>query len=118
MNRILIAEDEERLAAFMEKGFRKNGLMTVVASDGEETLQKLSDEVFEILLLDLGLPIKDGWTVLQELRSQGKDLPIIVVTALSDARNRTTALKLGANDYLTKPFKFSELLEKVQSYLS
>lgn len=117
MNRVLIAEDEERLAAFMEKGLRKNGFATVVASDGQEALQKLSNGEFELLLLDLGLPIKDGWTVLQELRSQDRDLPVIIVTALVDDRDRTTALKLGANDYVTKPFRFGDLLEKVKSYM-
>ncbi len=116
MNRILIAEDEARLAAFIEKGLRKSGFNPVVASDGQEALQKVTQEEFKLLLLDLGLPIKDGWAVLQELRSQGEDLPIIVVTALTDESNRTTALNLGANDYVTKPFKFSDLLEKVKSY--
>jgi two-component system, OmpR family, copper resistance phosphate regulon response regulator CusR len=118
MNRILIAEDEERLAAFMEKGFRKNGFSTVVASDGQEVLQKLANEAFAVLLLDLGLPIKDGWAVLQELRNQGKDLPIIIVTAIIDDRDRNTALSLGATDYVTKPFRFGDLLDKVNYHLA
>jgi two-component system, OmpR family, copper resistance phosphate regulon response regulator CusR len=117
MNRILIAEDEERLAAFIEKGLRKNGFGTALALDGQEALQMSNKEEFELLLLDLGLPIKDGWDVLRELRKQGEQLPIIVVTAMADESNRTTALKLGANDYLTKPFKFSDLLEKVKYHL-
>jgi two-component system, OmpR family, copper resistance phosphate regulon response regulator CusR len=117
MNRILIAEDEERLAAFIEKGLRKNGFATILAFDGQEALQMSDKEEFELLLLDLGLPIKDGWTVLKELRKQGEQFPIIVVTAMADEYNKTTALKLGATDYLTKPFKFSDLLEKVKSHL-
>jgi two-component system, OmpR family, copper resistance phosphate regulon response regulator CusR len=116
MHRILIAEDEARLAAFIEKGLRKSGFNTVVAFDGQEALKKATQEEFEVLLLDLGLPIKDGWTVLQELRSRGEDLPIIIVTALTDESNRITALNLGANDYVTKPFRFSDLLEKVKSH--
>jgi DNA-binding response OmpR family regulator len=116
MNRILIAEDEERLAAFVEKGLRKNGFVTAVASDGEQAVQMA--EKFELLLLDLGLPVKDGWGVLKELRSQGESIPIIVVTALNDDDNRQNAIKLGANDYVTKPFRFSDLLQKVKSQLS
>lgn len=117
MNRILIAEDEERLAAFMEKGFKKNGFITVVASDGEQALKMAVGQDFELLLLDLGLPIKDGWTVLKELRSQGEKLPIIVVTAINDDSSRDTALNLGANEYVTKPFRFGDLMQKVNFYL-
>jgi two-component system, OmpR family, copper resistance phosphate regulon response regulator CusR len=115
MNRILIAEDEERLASFLEKGLRKNGFVTAVAPDGEQALQMV--EKFELLLLDLGLPVRDGWGVLKELRSQGESLPVIIVSALNDDENRTTALKLGANDYVTKPFRFSDLLQKIKFYL-
>lgn len=117
MNKILIAEDEVRLAAFIEKGLRKNGFLTAVASDGAQVLQMVRNEEFQLLLLDLSLPIKDGWCVLQELRSQDQALPIIIVTAMHDERNHTTAFKLGANDYVNKPFRFSELLEKIKSYL-
>lgn len=116
MNRILIAEDEERLAAFMEKGFKKNGFVTAVAADGEQALKMAVGQGFELLLLDLGLPVKDGWTVLKELRSQGEKLPIIIVTAINDECNRDIALNLGANDYLTKPFRFGDLIEKVKPY--
>jgi two-component system, OmpR family, copper resistance phosphate regulon response regulator CusR len=118
MKRILIAEDEKRLAAFIEKGLRKNGFITVVALDGEQVLQMASGQEFELLLLDLGLPLKDGWAVLKELRNQGEKLPIIIVTALNDERNRDIAFNLGANDYVTKPFCFSDLLEIVKSYIS
>jgi two-component system, OmpR family, copper resistance phosphate regulon response regulator CusR len=117
MNRILIAEDEERLAAFIEKGLRKYGFTTDVAVDGEQALEKALNDEFELLLLDLGLPITDGWTVLKKLRAQGEQFPIIIVTALSDDRNRAVALHLGANDYVTKPFKFSDLIEKVKLHL-
>ena len=117
MNRILIAEDEERLAAFIEKGLRKYGFDIAVALDGMEALQRAEDEEFQLLLLDLGLPIKDGWAVLQELRNSGTDFPIIILTALTDESNRATAIKLGANDYVTKPFRFGDLLEKVKSHL-
>ena len=116
MCRILIAEDEARLAAFVDKGLRKYGFCTAIAQDGEQALQMAASGEFTLLLLDLGLPLKDGWTVLKELRSQGKALPIIIVTALN-GDNRTVALQSGANDYLTKPFRFNDLLELVRSHL-
>jgi two-component system, OmpR family, copper resistance phosphate regulon response regulator CusR len=118
MSRILIAEDESRLAAFIEKGFKKNGFSTLIASDGEQAIQIALEEEFGLLLLDLGLPVKDGLSVLKELRAQKKEFPIIIVTALNDDRIRATALALGANDYVTKPFIFSELLKRVQSHIA
>lgn len=114
---ILIAEDEERLAAFVEKGLKKNGFETIVAADGVQALDAIAQQPVDLLLLDLGLPIKDGWAVLQETRAQHPDLPIIVVTAMTDDRDRQRVLQLGANDYLPKPFKFSDLLAKVKGYL-
>jgi two-component system, OmpR family, copper resistance phosphate regulon response regulator CusR len=114
---ILIAEDEDRLAAFVEKGLKKNGFETIVAADGVQALQAIEQQPVDLLLLDLGLPIKDGWAVLQETRAQHPGLPIIVVTAMTDDRDRQRVFELGANDYLPKPFKFSDLLEKVRSYL-
>ena len=109
MSQILIAEDEARLAAFVDKKLRKYGFGTAIAQDGQ-ALQMAASEEFTLLLLDLGLPLKDGWTVLKELRDRGKAFPIIIVTALSGESDRTTALQYGANDYLTKPFRFSDLL--------
>ena len=116
MCRILIAEDEARLAAFVDKGLRKHGFGTAIAEDGEQALQMAASGEFTLLLLDLGLPLKDGWTVLQELRSRGKALIIIIVTALN-GDNRTAALQYGANDFLSKPFRFNDLLELVRSHL-
>lgn len=117
MPRILIAEDETRLAAFLEKGLRKSGFQTVVAEDGQAALELAQQDEFALLLLDLGLPLKDGWAVLRELRQQGEPLPIIIVTAFSDERNRAAAMAEGANDYVTKPFRFNELLQKIQLQL-
>lgn len=118
MNRILIAEDEARLAAFLEKGLQQNGYTTVVAEDGWQVLAMTQSEDIQLLLLDLGLPLKDGWAVLRELRSQGKQFPIIVVTAFSDEANRAVVMSYGATDYVTKPFRFSDLLAKVKAYLN
>ncbi|MDX2214303.1 MAG: response regulator [Oculatellaceae cyanobacterium bins.114] len=117
MNRILIAEDEPRLAAFIAKGLKQNGYETTVVQDGEQALRLLEQPSFDLLLLDLGLPIKDGWFVLQKLRQQGDAIPIIIVTALSDNGNQDRAKALGANDFLMKPFKFQILLDRVKLYL-
>jgi two-component system, OmpR family, copper resistance phosphate regulon response regulator CusR len=118
MIRILIAEDEARLAAFLEKGLRKHGFITTVAEDGQQAIRMAQTEDFHLILLDLGLPIKDGWTVLRELRSRGEALPIIVVTAQVDEGNRAAVLNAGADDFVAKPFRFSDLLDKVRSHLS
>jgi two-component system, OmpR family, copper resistance phosphate regulon response regulator CusR len=115
--RILIAEDETRLAAFLEKGLRKSGFETAVAEDGQAALEMVQQDDYALLLLDIGLPLKDGWVVLQELRKLGKSLPVIVVTAFSDDRKRATAMVAGANDYVTKPFRFNELLQRIQQQL-
>ncbi len=112
MDKILIAEDESRIASFIEKGLRKNGFNTVIATDGEQAWEMLQSENFDLLLLDLGLPIKDGWTILKELRTQEYKLPIIVVSAndfCQDGTERT--------DYIAKPFRFQDLLKRVRFHL-
>ncbi|NET58426.1 MAG: response regulator transcription factor [Symploca sp. SIO2E6] len=114
MNRILIAEDEPRIAAFLEKGLRASGFTTVVATDGDEVVLMAISNNFDLLLLDLGLPVKDGWTVLEELRSQGAQLPIIILTARDDVNAKVAGLESGADDYITKPFNFKELLARVR----
>ena len=117
MNCILIAEDETRIAAFLEKGLRQKGFKTIVAEDGLQALQMASRENIDLLLLDLGLPFKDGWEVLQELRDRGLNFPVIIMTAFDDEKNRLIAMQKGASDYVTKPFQFRDLLERVRSQL-
>jgi two-component system, OmpR family, copper resistance phosphate regulon response regulator CusR len=117
MHRILIAEDETRVAAFIAKGLQKNGFITAVAEDGERAVKMINSENIELLLLDLGLPIVDGWEVLHELRSQGNALPVIVITARDNESSKTSAFACGATDFVSKPFHFKELLEKVRSHL-
>ncbi|MBD2431283.1 MULTISPECIES: response regulator transcription factor [Fischerella] len=117
MTQILIVEDEVRLAAFVEKGLRKNGFTTIVAVDGEQAIFMAESSDFDLLLLDLGLPIIDGLTVLRELRSRGEKRPIIIVTANNDERDKAAALAAGANDYITKPFSFNDLLTRVRAQL-
>ena len=114
MTRILIAEDEARLAAFLEKGLRAGGYTTTVASDGETASVLARDEDFDLMVLDLGLPVKDGLEVLRELRRSGQRLPVIILTARGDPDERVAGLEAGADDYIGKPFHFEELLARVK----
>ena len=114
MSRILIAEDEPRIAAFVQKGLRANGFTTAIASDAQEALNMVLGGDFDLMLLDLGLPIKDGLTVLEELRGQGAKLPIIILTARDDIKDKVAGLESGADDYVTKPFSFEELLARIR----
>jgi two-component system, OmpR family, copper resistance phosphate regulon response regulator CusR len=117
MYRILIAEDEVKIAAFMEKGFKKQGFATAVAPTGAQALSMATESEFDLLLLDLGLPVLDGMSVLRELRQRGEHLPIIIVTARTDRQELISALESGACECVTKPFSFSDLLSRVRSYL-
>jgi DNA-binding response OmpR family regulator len=114
VSRILIAEDEERITAFLEKGLQANGFSTRVAIDGEEALHLARSEDFDLLILDLGLPGKGGLAVLNELRGEGRPLPVVILTARDSVTDRVVGLEGGADDYMTKPFRFDELLARVR----
>jgi len=103
-----------RIAAFLEKGLRAAGFTTAVAKSGHKALLMAQNGEFDLLILDIGLPGKDGWMVLEELRGQGKQLPIIILTARDDVRAKVAGLEGGADDYVTKPFRFEELLARVR----
>jgi DNA-binding response OmpR family regulator len=117
VSRILIAEDEERLAAFLEKGLRASGFVTTVAADGITASALAHDDDFDLMILDLGLPGKDGLQVLRDLRASGEQLPVIVLTARSDPYERVEGLETGADDYLSKPFHFEELVARIRVQL-
>jgi len=117
MNRLLIAEDEARIAAFLEKGFRANGFTPTIAKNGIEAIAMARSDAFDLMILDLGLPGKDGWQVLEEVRGRGERLRIIILTAQDEVEDTIAALEGGANDYVTKPFEFSELLARVRVQL-
>jgi DNA-binding response OmpR family regulator len=118
MKKILIAEDEPRISSFLAKGFQKEGFETSVVSDGIEAVRALERSKFDVLLLDLGLPGKDGWQVLDEVRGISGELLVIIVTARDGFTDRQESLMRGATDYVTKPFNFKFLLTKVQAYLN
>jgi DNA-binding response OmpR family regulator len=117
MNRILIAEDEPRLASFLEKGLRAQGYTTTVVTDGTEASAIASDEEFDLLVLDLGLPGKPGADVLRDLRLSGQRMPVLILTARDDVDSTVAGLEGGADDYVTKPFRFEELLARIRARL-
>lgn len=117
MSCILIAEDETRIAAFIEKGLKKNGYQTAIAKNGEETLQMLTESRFELLVLDIQLPIKNGWIILSELRAQRKFIAVIIITACFDALDIINKLPQENLHCLIKPFRFIDLLTQIQKML-
>lgn len=117
MSRILIAEDEARIASFLEKGLRSNGFATSVAKDGPSAAQMARDADFDLLILDLGLPGLDGQDVLREIRARRERLPVIILTARQEVADTVAGLDAGADDYITKPFRFEELLARIRARL-
>lgn len=114
MSRILIVEDEPRLAAFLEKGLRAAGHATTIAANGIAGSALARDEDFDLIVLDLGLPGRDGFEVLRDVRGAGHTLPVIILTARDEAGDRVAGLEAGADDYLGKPFHFEELLARIR----
>ncbi|MGR3277334.1 response regulator transcription factor [Acaryochloris marina NIES-2412] len=117
MAHILIAEDEPRIASFIEKGLKSHGYTTTTVGDAYAALTLAMDDDFDLLVLDLGLPDRDGLEVLADLRGQGVNLPVIILTARDDLKDKISGLEGGADDYMTKPFRFEELLARVRARL-
>jgi DNA-binding response OmpR family regulator len=117
VTRILIAEDEKRIAAFLEKGLAASGFATTVAVTGSDALRLARRGEFDLLILDVGLPEKDGFEVLRELRGSGSRLPIVMLTARDGVTDTVSGLEGGADDYVTKPFRFEELLARIRARL-
>ncbi|HVB00846.1 MAG TPA: response regulator transcription factor [Acidimicrobiales bacterium] len=117
--RILVVEDDERIASFLVKGLRAEGYVTNVVSSGEkaELLLEDPDETFDLVLLDIRLPGMSGEEVLVRLRQRDTQLPVIIITARIGIGERVRGLDLGANDYVTKPFAFEELLARIRAVL-
>jgi DNA-binding response OmpR family regulator len=111
---ILIVEDEQRIAAFVSKGLRADGFLTTSVADGRDGLEHALSGAFDLVVLDIGLPGVDGFEVLDQLRSQGSQVPVIVLTARDSVGDTVSALEGGADDYMPKPFRFAELLARVR----
>ena len=117
MKRILIVEDEERIASFLGKGLKSNGYTTSAVETGADALAMTQTGEFDLVILDIGLPDMDGFEVLRRVRSRDKDIPVIVLTARDAVTDTVSGLEGGADDYVTKPFSFDELLARIRARL-
>lgn len=115
--RILLVEDEARAARMLAKGLREHTYAVDVAADGEEAVYQAGVNDYDLVILDIMLPQRDGFAVCRELRAQGLTMPVLMLTARDAVRDRITGLDSGADDYLTKPFDFYELLARVRALL-
>jgi two-component system copper resistance phosphate regulon response regulator CusR len=115
--RILLIEDEKKAGAFLKKGLGENGFTVELATNGEQGLAAALSEPYDLLIVDVLLPGKDGWEVVSEFRKQNKNTPILFLTARDSVRDRVKGFDLGADDYLVKPFAFAELLARLRSLL-
>jgi len=115
--RILIVEDEKKTSAYLKKGLSENGFIVDVADQGEDGLRCALRIGYDLVIPDIMLPKQDGWSVIAEIRRSGKQTPVLFLTARDTVQDRVKGLELGADDYIVKPFAFSELLARVRSIL-
>ncbi|HKD81160.1 MAG TPA: response regulator transcription factor [Candidatus Angelobacter sp.] len=115
--RILIAEDDAPLATFIAKAFKSEDHTTEIAANGEDALERLQKTAYDLLILDLNLPVITGSEVLARVRGGDSDIPILILTASGEVTERVACLDAGADDYLTKPFSFSELSARIRAVL-
>src|SRR5438445_11742664 len=115
--RILVIEDEKKVASFVQRGLEAEHYAVDVVHDGESGLARAVDRCYGLVILDVMLPKRDGYAVLRELRGRDSTLPVLLLTARSAVGYRVLGLDLGADDYLTKPFEFAELLARVRALL-
>lgn len=115
--RILIIEDEKKTADYLQKGLSESGFMADVTYEGENGLHFACTNDYDLIILDVMIPKRDGWSVIAEMRRCGKQTPVLFLTARDSVHDRVRGLELGADDYLVKPFSFSELLARVRAIL-
>jgi two-component system copper resistance phosphate regulon response regulator CusR len=115
--KILVVEDEKKSATALEKGLRESGYDVDVADKGDTGLQMAIDQEYDLVVLDIMLPGRDGWSVMSDMRKAGKKTPVLFLTARDGVEDRVKGLELGADDYLVKPFAFSELQARVKTIL-
>lgn len=115
--KVLIVEDERKTAAYLKRGLEENGFIADVAESGEDGGHLAEIQPYDLIILDVLLPGQDGWSVVSALRRRGIETPVLFLTARDAVRDRVKGLELGADDYLVKPFAFSELLARIRSLL-
>jgi two-component system copper resistance phosphate regulon response regulator CusR len=115
--KILIVEDEPKTAAYLKQGLEENGFVIDVADNGEDGVHLACSGSYEAIILDVMLPVRDGWSVISDLRRQSVSTPVLFLTARDAVHDRVKGLELGADDYLVKPFAFSELLARIRTIL-
>ena len=115
--RVLLVEDQQDISEFIGRGLTEADYTVTIVPDGEQALQIALERTFSLIILDIMLPGRDGWSVCTELRDRRITTPIIMLTARDSVKDRVKGLELGADDYLPKPFDFSELLARVQAAL-
>jgi two-component system, OmpR family, copper resistance phosphate regulon response regulator CusR len=115
--KILLVEDEPKTALYLRKGLTEHGFVVDVCEDGEKGLQQALEVEYALLVLDVMLPSRDGWSLLAALRRSGRETPVLFLTARDAVQDRVKGLELGADDYLVKPFAFSEFLARVRTLL-
>ena len=115
--RVLVVEDEEKILSFLRKGLRESGYTVDAATNGTEGLQMALNREYDLIILDIMLPGIDGWKVMERLRDAKKEVPVLFLTARDTVQDRIKGLELGADDYLIKPFAFSELIARMRTIL-
>ena len=115
--KVLIVEDEPKTAAYLKRGLEENGFVVDLAANGADGLHLAESGSYDVIILDVMLPIRDGWSVIAELQQRSVSTPVLFLTARDAVHDRVKGLELGADDYLVKPFAFSELLARVRTML-
>jgi two-component system copper resistance phosphate regulon response regulator CusR len=115
--RILIVEDENKTAAYLKKGLSESGFIVDLAADGQDGLYMATHHLYDLIILDIMLPKMDGWSIIVEIRRMHPDARVLFLTARDGVEDKVKGLELGADDYLVKPFAFSELLARIRSLL-